>query len=73
MAKDGMDGHYITGADSLFFNTFKAVNAKDYILERAKKEKIIIINEAHHNARHRSFTCSLLQGLYEDGYRYLGL
>jgi hypothetical protein len=42
-------------------------------LNRAKNEKLIIINEAHHNIKHRVFTTSLLQGLYDNGYRFFGL
>ncbi len=60
-------------ADSLRFTKLLPVNAKDYILDRAASEQIIIINEAHHNASHRAFASSLLQGLYDKGYRYLGL
>lgn len=50
---------------------YNAVNAKDYIIEKSKENRIIIINEAHHNSRHRKFTKSLLQGLYDRGYRIL--
>jgi hypothetical protein len=57
----------------LNFKKFKPVDAKNYIIERAKNEKIIIINEAHHNPRHRVFSTSILQGLYNKGFRYLGL
>ncbi len=63
----------ITSQDSLYFNSFKPINAKKYILNRSKKEQVIIINEAHYNSSHRVFTTSLLQGLYEQGYRFLGL
>ncbi|MDR4952260.1 hypothetical protein REB14_08765 [Chryseobacterium sp. ES2] len=63
----------LSTADSLKFIKLQPVNAKDYILERAVNEKIIIMNEAHHNASHRNFASSLLQGLYDKGYRYLGL
>lgn len=63
----------LSTADSLKFIKLQPVNAKDYILDRAASEQIIIINEAHHNASHRAFASSLLQGLYDKGYRYLGL
>ncbi|WP_114820428.1 hypothetical protein [Chryseobacterium sp. KLBC 52] len=63
----------LSTADSLRYTKLIPVNAKDYILERAVNEQIIIINEAHHNASHRNFASSLLQGLYDKGYRYLGL
>lgn len=71
--KNGVGIPKITKEDSIYFVGFTPVNAKDYIVERSKKEQIIIINEAHTNANHRTFTQSLLQGLYDNGYRYLGL
>lgn len=58
---------------SLKFVKHKVENAKDYILNKSKKEEILILNEAHHYASHRTFATSLLKGLYENGYRYLGL
>lgn len=63
----------LSTADSLRFTKFLPINAKEYILDRAANEQIIIINEAHHNASHRAFASSLLQGLYDKGYRYLGI
>lgn len=59
--------------DSLLFIQSTTFSAKDYIIEQSKNHPITIINEAHHIARHRSFTRQLLEGLYENGYRYLGL
>lgn len=59
--------------DSLRFSKLTPVNARDYIVDRASREEMIIINEAHHNASHRAFASSLLQGLYDRGYRYLGV
>ncbi|MDR2234942.1 MAG: hypothetical protein LBE92_02355 [Chryseobacterium sp.] len=63
----------LSKADSLRYSKLTPENAKDYILSRAGDEKIIIINEAHHNASHRTFASSLLQGLYDKGYRYIGI
>lgn len=63
----------ITAADSLKFTKLIPVNAKDYIVKKAANEQVVIINEAHHNASHRNFASSLLQGLYDKGYRYLGV
>nr|WP_315175792.1 hypothetical protein [uncultured Flavobacterium sp.] len=71
--KNGSGIRKITKEDSLYFNSFKKQDAKEYIINRSKSEKIIIINEAHHNIRHRVFTTSILQGLYDNGYRFLGL
>lgn len=59
--------------DSMYFiQQCKPVNAKEFIIERAKKEQIIILNEAHHQPYHRVFTESLLAELYKAGYRYFG-
>lgn len=52
---------------------YKIANAIDYIVEEAKNNQIVIINEAHHNSYHRVFTKSLLQKLYNQGYTNLGL
>jgi hypothetical protein len=71
--KNGSGIRKITKKDSLYFNSFKKQDVKEYIINRSKNERIIIINEAHHNIRHRVFTTSLLQGLYDNGYRFLGL
>lgn len=71
--KNGVRVASLTKEDSLYFVEFSPVNARDYIIERSKNEQIIIINEAHTYPSHRTFTHSLLQGLYDNGYRYLGL
>jgi hypothetical protein len=60
-------------ADSLAFAAYQPTAARAYILERARKARIIIINEAHHVPRHRAFTASLLPGLAAQGYRYLAV
>jgi hypothetical protein len=62
----------ITKKKSAYFRTFKAVPANRYLAEHAADEQIILINEAHHSALHRVFTLSLLQDLYNRGYRYFG-
>ncbi|UYW01897.1 hypothetical protein K5I29_02990 [Flavobacterium agricola] len=59
--------------DSLYFTNSKKVNAKTHIIEQAKNAQLVIINEAHHVAKHRTFIQSLLKELYKNGYRYLGL
>lgn len=55
-----------------YFQRFKPVDAIDYVLAVADTAKIIMINEAHHIAYHRTFIRSLLQGLYKRGFRYYG-
>jgi hypothetical protein len=57
----------------LFTENCAVVDAKKYIVERSKREKVIIINEAHHQPLHRVFTTSLLNDLWKNGYRYFGL
>lgn len=62
-----------TKTDSAIVKSHVAKNAADYIVSRSVNEQVIIINEAHHIAMHRTFTKSLLERLYKNGYRYLGL
>lgn len=64
--------YILSPEDSAYFKKFHPVNAIEYIINRSKTEQIIIINEAHHQPHHRVFTTELLQGLYDQGYRYLG-
>lgn len=65
----------VNHSDSTYriFTSCKAIDAKDYIIQRSKREKVIMINEAHHQPLHRAFTASLLAGLWANGYRFLGL
>ncbi|MEL6867155.1 MAG: hypothetical protein AAFP19_22210 [Bacteroidota bacterium] len=56
-----------------FTRSYQAQNALDYISKIADTSKIVIINEAHHQALHRVFTTALLIELYDKGFRYLGL
>ena len=71
--KNGIKIQQLSKNDSVYFKSFKEQNAKDYIIEKSKSEKIIIINEAHHNSSHRVFTTSLLKKLFTNGYRFFGL
>ncbi len=48
----------------------RAVDAALYIAERAEAERVVMINEAHHDASTRLLTLRLLPLLYERGYRY---
>ncbi len=69
----GSERPTFTREDSLLWLNSRKVDAKQYILSKSKEAEIVIINEAHHIPKHRIFTKSLLEGLYENGYRYLGL
>jgi hypothetical protein len=58
---------------SALTENYTPVSAHEYLLKRAKDTEILILNEAHHYPMHRSFARQLLAGLWEQGYRYLGL
>ncbi len=48
-------------------------DAVRYILSRSKNNKVVMINEAHDKPLHRAFTASLLEALYQEGFRYLAM
>ncbi len=52
---------------------FSYTDAKKYILNRAKSTRVVMINEAHDKPQHRAFTASLLEELYQQGFRYLAM
>jgi hypothetical protein len=54
------------------FSKYKPMRSDKYIIEQAKKTRVFIINEAHHQPRHRVFVEGLLKDLYNEGYRYIG-
>jgi hypothetical protein len=56
----------------LFF-TYKKITAVNYILEESKKCEILVLNESHHYPSHRAFAASLLLGLKNNGYKYIGI
>lgn len=61
----------ISKADSLeFVKTYKPIDAKEFILEKAKENRVLILNEAHYNSRNRVFLTSLLKDLKKLGYTY---
>jgi len=51
----------------------KSLQAKNFIAEKSNDYHFTLINEAHWNSQHRSFTKSLLKPLWDYGYRYLAL
>ncbi len=71
---------YLQGIDDNNLTNFPKINykyqllpAKNYIINKSKNERIIIINEAHHQPLHRVFTSTLLKELFLQGYKYLAL
>ncbi|HEY5771533.1 MAG TPA: hypothetical protein VIS75_02845 [Chitinophagaceae bacterium] len=53
-------------------SSYKPTSAKEFILQEAKKTRIVIINEAHHIPLHRIFAESLLADLKKQGYNFIG-
>ena len=49
------------------------INAKAFVLKKAKYSNIIIINENHHIPRNKAFVTSLLDSLAKLGFKYLAL
>lgn len=52
---------------------YNAVPAVDFIIEKAKNNQIVIINEAHHNSSNRAFVNSFLKELSAIGYKNFGV
>lgn len=73
LAMGSSNKSYTTSQVDSINTKYSKVPAPEYIVEQAKNNQVIIINEAHHNSFHRVFTKSLLKELYEVGYRNLGL
>ncbi len=63
----------LTSVDSAYFRAFKPQLASEYLINRAEKERIIILDEARFNPRHRVFMLSLLGGMYRQGFHYLAI
>jgi len=61
----------ISAEDSVnFLINYHPVNARKFIIQKAKENQILIFNEAHHNPRNRVFVTSLLKDLKNAGYKY---
>lgn len=73
LAMGTMEKNYTKSQIDSINQKYLKVKATEYIIEQARKNKIVIINEAHHNSSHRVFTKSLLQNLFDNGYKNLGL
>lgn len=59
--------------DSTFYKQHNFVDARKFILKRAKNEKVVMINEAHNIPYHRAFVSQLLNGFRELGFKYLAI
>lgn len=70
-AMPSRERNYTTKEIDSIKHIYKTQNAKSFILNEAKKHKVVIINEAHHSNLHRFFTKSMLKELYALGYKTL--
>jgi hypothetical protein len=73
MGMPTQDRNYTKAEIDSINSKYSVVNAADYIIKEAQKNQVMMINEAHHNSMHRAFTKSLLQRLFDNGYKNLGL
>ncbi len=73
MGMPTQDKNYTKTEIDFINSKYSVVNAVDYIIQEAQKNQVVMINEAHHNSMHRAFTKSLLQRLFDNGYKNLGL
>ena len=48
-------------------------DAKKYILERARNQRVVMFNESHNKPLHRAFTAAMLEDFYALGFRYLAM
>lgn len=53
-----------------FIKNYHAADAKKFILQKARENRVLIFNEAHYNPRNRVFVTSLLKDLKKIGYSY---
>ena len=56
-----------------FKANYKSVPALPYLESIFKDHQVVIVSEGHHKPQHRLFTRMLLQSLYDQGFRYLGM
>ncbi len=59
--------------DTSFFDTHELLDARDFVLDKAKDRTVVMLNEAHHIPAHRAFALSLLAELYNQGFRYFAI
>lgn len=61
----------ISEADSIdFIKNYQAADARKFILQKARENRVLIFNEAHYNPRNRVFVTSMLKDLKKIGYNY---
>lgn len=68
--KGGYIDDVLLKEDSAAFRAFVPADARNYILEQAKYNRVVIINEASHIPAHRAFILALLPKLRESGFTH---
>jgi len=48
-------------------------DARKYIIERVRNQRVIMFNESHNKPLHRAFVANMLEDLYALGFRYLAM
>ncbi|HEX9953106.1 MAG TPA: hypothetical protein VGB53_15155 [Rubricoccaceae bacterium] len=66
------DGRHspVTAPAVVFGSPPRAADAAEWIAARADTARVVMVNEAHHDAASRLLTLALLPRLYAEGYRY---
>lgn len=49
------------------------MDARKYIAEQSKNKKMVMLNEAHNKPQTHGFAAGVLEDLYKEGFRYLGM
>lgn len=52
---------------------YKAVDAVSYLLKADDENRVLMLNDGHHQPQTRVLTTQLLRGLYDKGFRYLAM
>ncbi|MGB3543859.1 hypothetical protein [Rubrivirga sp.] len=64
-------GHVISDSVGVLPPGTSALDAANEIVRRAEDRRVVMVNEAHHDASSRLLTFDLLEPLYDQGFRYL--
>lgn len=62
-----------THIDTAAVSAFKRMDAVDELVRLAGSHRVIMLNEAHHNARHRVFALELAAALRKSGFTHLAM
>jgi hypothetical protein len=67
-------GYMLNSSDTIRFATYsKCQPVLSWLDSVSQNQQIIIVNESHHQPKHRAMTKEYLEVLYKNGFRYLAL